>query len=254
MWKTFYNDKREKWQEKCPDCNEEFLNWKGGAQCLYNHCQEKQLEETHRQAAKPMVDHCLVPKGIKGVQVDCPNDSIMEVENAWGWTNDIANQITIPWYTLRSKKRFFNNVAHESGHILAYQKKFIVREERKVLEKWNQKIEEYVAVDNEYRKLSLWDKYKPEVREYYFKKAREKENQIKLYKDKHKRIIATYENASRKGKIRKWGYGERYFYPSYVECFNSLINSSYSKYNYNNSSRPKPFEEVRDYGKGYSKI
>lgn len=159
MWKYFYNDEKENWQEKCPYCNEEFLSWKNGAQCVSNHCSGKQLEEKHQQVAKPMVDRCLIPQGIKGVQVDCSNTSIMEIEQAWGWTNDIASKIYIPWYTLRSKKRFFNNVSHESGHVLAYQRKFIIKEERKVLERWNQMEEELNVINNEFKKLSPWEKY-----------------------------------------------------------------------------------------------
>ena len=38
----------------------------------------------------------------------------------------------------------------------------------------------------------------------------------------------------------------KYFYPAYEKCFKGLLGA-YAIYNYNNSTSPKPWEEVRDY-------
>jgi len=136
--------------------------------------------------------------------------------------------ITIPWYTLRSKKEFFDTVAHESSHVSAYQEKFDSKE-KKIFTQFRQMLEEFNNLPDLVKYSSVRDGYVKKALDYYWK---------------HKKIIDTYGS-------KGWAHGVNYFYPAYQDCFNSLITSPCVSYNYNNSSSPKSFNEVRDYGKDY---
>ena len=220
--------------EKCPICGEEFRKgW--GLNCSLR-CEDKKLEEEHRRVAPLMANYCLADYKVS-VNVDCPNDLTEEaIGNRWGWTNDISKEITIPWLTLRNKEEFFDTVAHESGHVLAYERKFYLSTEKKVLKIWDEFLQEFnnlsPLLQNDIRVIKGYRKL---IDDYY---------------RKHKKIIDVYEENKRKDPTN-WAHGVRYFYPAYQDCFNSLITSPYVSYNYNNSSSPKSFNEVRDYGKDY---
>jgi hypothetical protein len=240
----FWDDEKNELADKCPKCEEEFT--KGFGPSCANNCEDRKLEEKHRGVVKPMVNTCL-PKFKANVYT--PSDT--EITEAgieyWGWSYDYSRTIYIPWYTLRSKKEFFDTVAHESGHILAYEEKFTTQEEKTILKRYNELLEEYDAIVNEYDSLPLLTQSK--LFSYYEKTLIKKEQQIKEYKDyskNRKKIIEKYETRVENGEPSKWAHGERYFYPAYVKCFKGLLGA-YAIYNYNNSSSPKSFDEVRDY-------
>ncbi|KLL03615.1 MAG: hypothetical protein MRECE_12c033 [Mycoplasmataceae bacterium CE_OT135] len=109
---------QRKLSKTCPSCGKNFKENKGPS-CLAS-CAEQQLAEKHQQILSKMLS-CLLRQKIV---VECPFglSAKFAKSQGWGWTNDIAKIITIPWWTLRSKKEFFDTVAHEAGHIIAYQK------------------------------------------------------------------------------------------------------------------------------------
>jgi hypothetical protein len=233
--KKDYGDGWIDFEDKCPQCGEGFVAWKGGTQCVANYCSEKALEEKHKQVAKPMVDYVLPNKGVK---LEHPNDLSTDqvYVKGWGWTYDTSNKIIIPWYTLRNKKRFFNNVSHESGHILAYQRKFAWETERKIIERYFAFAEEYNNLPSQNKTFETRQSYAVRQRNYY---------------QNNKKVIDFYLDPNRPkqkgGQQPRWTHGEKYFYSSYVHCFNSLIKSPYVQYNYDNSTQPKSFDEVRFY-------
>ena len=236
MGKTYYflnHGRDSQLEEKCPKCNEEFIPHKGGAQCQESKCKDKQLEEKHRRITPAMVNHCL-PKF--NANVYTPNNGegaeITDYDFDLGWSYNYSKSVYIPWYTLRSKKEFFDTVAHEAGHILSYEER-LISSEKKVIEK-------FVNMVNEYENLP------PLVLNSQI--GRNCETMIENYYLKHKKIIDAYtDNMERYPNEAKWIHGQRSFYPAYVKCFNSLVNSPYSKYNYNNSFSPRSFDEVRYY-------
>ena len=234
---NFWDNEREAIVDKCPQCNEEFVSWKGGAQCSHS-CSEKQLEEEHKQVVNSMINLAL-PK--ISTQVHCPKYLPADYIRlkGWGWTSDVGKKITIPWYTLRSKKEFFDTVAHESGHILAYEEKFI-QEEKKIINTYYNMYQEYEKSPLLVRSSQLGERYSAQLKNYY---------------QKHKKIIDKYTDKqwrSRKLLERpepRWAHGRDYFYLAYKKCFSRLINSPRAQYNYSNSTQPRSFEEVKFYGK-----
>jgi len=242
MGQTYYflnYSKNNRLVEKCPGrgCGEEFDPDKGGAQCQVSKCRYKQREEKHRTVTPLMVNACL-PK-IKA-NVYTPDTPIKEggIED-WGWSYDYSKSIYIPWYTLRSKKEFFDTVAHESGHILAYEERFI-SSEKKVIKEYFKREEECYSLPPLVQDSEIGRKHWAEFNNFY---------------QNNKKIIDDYTDnpwKERMGREKddpgRWDHGARSFYPAYKKCFKRLL-SAYAIYNYKNSSKPQPFDEVRDYYK-----
>lgn len=192
--KTFPNEKTHTWEEVCPDCKEEFIQHKGGAQCLSKNCEFKQLEEKHRLVAKPMADY-LLPNN--KVEVNFPD---IQWEGVWGWSTPFGSgSISIPWYTLRVKDRFFNNLVHESAHIPTALSKTSLRSQ-KILELYN--------------KLLIG-----------YKQGEILGNEIFSFYNKHKKVIEDYKKKGEGGHFDKW----------YLLYFHEkLLSSPYGIYAYGN--------------------
>lgn len=250
MGQTYYflnYSKNNRLEEKCPgrSCGEEFIPHKGGAQCKVSKCRYKQREEKHRTATPLMVNACL-PKFKANVYTPNAGEGAEIKEEGfdnWGWSYDYSKSIYIPWYTLRSKKEFFDTVAHESGHILAYEERFI-SDEKKIIKEFYRIVDEY----NEMAPLELDSQV-----------GRNYDTLLNNYYQKHKKIIDDYTDnpwKERMGREKddpgRWDHGARSFYPAYEKCFKRLL-SAYAVYNYKNSSQPRPFDEVRDYKPKQSK-
>jgi hypothetical protein len=190
--------------KKCPTCQKNFVKNKG-ASCLKS-CSEKKLEETHRKALAKIVSDCL-PK--EKITIECPvNLSASQLKRkGWGWTNDIAKIITIPWYTLRSKREFFDTVTHEIAHLLAYQVKFTLAT-RKVLTKfWHLK------------------------QEYRLSPSLNNQEKVAIYYQQHQKEIEFYLTESEKDEGGHW-YQD--WYLEYKKLFQKLLKSPYAKYAYGN--------------------
>lgn len=232
MGQTYYflNYQRDnQLEDKCPKCGEEFTLPRG-AGCQTSKCEDKQLEQRHKEVIKPMVRHCL-PK--YNVEVFCPIDipltkEVWETNKLkWGESNVVGKKITIPWFTLRSKRKFFNTTAHEAGHILAYEQRF-KEGEKKIIQQLYNLIEEYNSLPSLVKYSQIGENYRVQATNFY---------------QKHKKIIDKYNDPqSRKLKqLPKWTHDQS-SYSSYVECFNFLLNSPYAWCNYDNSPYPRPFD------------
>src|SRR5437870_3065142 len=108
--------KQGKLTKKCPACKQNFVKDEGPV-CLAT-CPEKKLEEKHKKILTKLIAYCL-PKEKIVIEFVFNLSAKFAKSKGWGQTNDIAKIITIPWWTLRSKKEFFDTVAHEAGHIIA---------------------------------------------------------------------------------------------------------------------------------------
>lgn len=104
--------------ENCPKCGASFSLEKG-ANCPLI-CPAKQLEMKHESLVPKIISYCLKKETVLFI----PPKNTPITDDKWGWTDDVKKIIYIPWYTLRSKKEFFETVIHEIGHITAYKKLF----------------------------------------------------------------------------------------------------------------------------------
>jgi len=197
--------------KNCSSCNADFSFRKSifdQANCAFT-CPAKQLEMEHEEVTKKMISHCL-PKE-KVIFLSPKHISATNNDVGWGETDDIRKAIKIPWYTLRSKKEFFDTMAHELGHITAYKKLFNFSE-RKVIYNF----------DN----LRLRNK---------IFSSRLLEAKLRWYYAKHKKLIDRYVFWDNNGHdYNPW-------YKEYLKFHKKLINSPFKKYAYGNT-------EPRDYG------
>ena len=193
--------KQGKLTKKCPACKQSFSKNEGPA-CLTT-CPTKKLEKKHQKILTKLVAYCL-PK--EKIIIECPFNLSASIAKSkgWGWTNDIARIITIPWWTLRSKPEFFDTVVHEVGHIIAYQKKFSPRLQ-KILQTWyNLEIEYETA---------------PSVSNY---------QTLAEYILQYEEEIEHYLTESEKEDGGHWKIWHR----EYQKLFKKLLNSPYAKYSY----------------------
>ncbi len=190
----FWDEKKQKLANNCPVCSSIFIP-NQGAKCPAT-CSAKKLEAEHKEIAEKIIASCF-PK--KKVKVFFPvNVSLLSDNWKWGWTDDIKQVIYIPWYTLRSKKEFFETNPHEAGHITAFEKKFTLTE-RKIIKKM----------------YDLRDKYEVSLIEEY---------ELINYYEEHQKIISEYQ---------EWeGHDYNPWYLEYLKFHKKLINSIYKKYAY----------------------
>ena len=190
----FWDKKKQKLVKNCPSCKSIFIP-NQGANCPTT-CPALKLEKEHKKIAEKMITYCF-PK--KKVKIIFPTTTPLLLNNwKWGWTDDINQTIYIPWYTLRSKKEFFETNPHEAGHIVAFEIKFS-SVERKIIKKMYDLREKY--------EVSLIEEY--ELINYY------EENQ---------EII---------NKCRNWeGHDYTPWYLEYLKFHQKLIGSAYRKYAY----------------------
>src|SRR4051794_5732553 len=74
--------------------------------------------------------------------------------------------IYIPWYTLRSKKEFFETNPHEAGHITAFEKKFAL-DERKIIKKMYELRDKYaISLVGEYELANYYEEHQKIISEY----------------------------------------------------------------------------------------
>lgn len=191
----FWDEKKRKLVKKCPSCSSIFTP-KQGANCPAT-CSAKKLETEHKKIAEKMIAYYFPKRKIK---IIFPTNTPLLSNNwKWGWTDDINQTIYIPWYTLRSKKDFFETNPHEAGHITAFEKKFTLTE-RKTIKKM----------------YDLRDKYQELLIE---------EHELVNYYEEHQEIINEYQ---------QWeGHDYNPWYLEYLKFHQKLINhSSYRKYAY----------------------
>ncbi|CFW92723.1 protein of unknown function [endosymbiont DhMRE of Dentiscutata heterogama] len=190
----FWDEKKQKLVKNCPSCKSTFIP-NQGANCPFA-CSARKLESQHKEIAKKMISYCFPRKRAK---VIFPTNTPLLSNNwKWGWTDGIKQIIYIPWYTLRSKKEFFETNPHEVGHITAFEKKFALTE-RKIIKKM----------------YDLRDKYEVFLIEEY---------ELINYYEEHQKIISKY---------RQWeGHDYNPWYLEYLAFHKKLINSPFKKYAY----------------------
>lgn len=190
----FWDEKKGKLVKNCPSCKSIFTP-NQGAKCPAT-CSAKKLETEHKKTVKKMIAICFPKKKVKVVFLT--NTPLLSNNWKWGWTDDIKQIIYIPWYTLRSKKEFFETNPHEAGHITAFEKKFTLTE-RKIIKKM----------------YDLRDKYETSLIEEY---------ELVNYYEKNQKIIDKYQS---------WeGHDYNPWYLEYLKFHKKLINSIYKKYSY----------------------
>ena len=198
----FWDEKKGKLVQNCPSCKSIFIPNKR-AKCPAT-CPAWKLEVKHKKISEKMITHCF-PK--KKVKVVFPTDTPLLSKNwKWGWTDDVKQIIYIPWYTLRSKKEFFETNPHEAGHITAFEKKFNLSE-RKTIKKM----------------YDLRDKYETSLIEEY---------ELMNYYEEHQIIISEYQ---------KWeGHDYNPWYQEYLKFHKKLVNSSFIEYAYG-KTKPRQY-------------
>ena len=198
----FWDENKGKLVKNCPSCSSVFI-LKQGAKCP-SICSVRKLEIKHKKIAGKMIDYCFSKKKVKVV---FPTTIPLLSKNwKWGWTDDIKQIIYIPWYTLRSKREFFETNPHEAGHIVAFEKKFTLGE-RKVIRKM----------------YDLRDKFEISLVE---------ENELINYYEEYRKIISEYQ---------KWeGHDYNPWYLEYLKFHKKLVNSSFAKYAYG-KTKPKKY-------------
>jgi len=194
----YFLDKESNRVKNCLDCGAVFLPEKG-AICPLN-CPAKQLEIKHENLVSKMIIHCLSKEKITFISPK--TTPIISDEWNWGWTDDIKKIIYIPWYTLRSKKEFFETVPHEIGHITAYKKLFKLPK-RKILYTFD-------ILRLRHKTFSLWIT-KIVLGKYYIR---------------YREVIDKY---------RDWeGHDSNPWHRQYLRFHKKLIKSLFVKYAYGN--------------------
>jgi len=190
----FWDEKKEKLVKNCPSCKSIFIP-NQGANCS-DVCSARKLEIKHKKIAEKIITHCFPKKKVKAIfPLNVP---LLSKNWKWGWTDDIKQIIYIPWYTLRSKKEFFETNLHEAGHITAFEKKFTLAE-RKIIKKM----------------YDLRDKYQISLIEEY---------ELINYYEEHQKIIDEYQ---------KWeGHDYNPWYLEYLIFHKKLVDSPFVKYAY----------------------
>ena len=190
----FWDEKKEKLVKNCPSCKSIFIP-NQGANCS-DVCSARKLEIKHKKIAEKIITHCFPKKKVKAIfPLNVP---LLSKNWKWGWTDDIKQIIYIPWYTLRSKKEFFETNLHEAGHITAFEKKFTLAE-RKIIKKM----------------YDLRDKYEVSLIEEY---------ELINYYEEHQKIIDEYQ---------KWeGHDYNPWYLEYLIFHKKLVDSPFVKYAY----------------------
>ena len=197
----FWDEKKQKLVKNCPSCKSIFIP-RHGANCPLT-CSARKLENEHKKIAKKMIAGCFPKKKVKIIFPT--NVPLLSVNWKWGWTDDIKQIIAIPWYTLRSKKEFFDTNPHEAGHITAFEKKFTLTE-RKIIKKM----------------YDLRDKCGTFLIEEY---------ELVNYYEEHQKIIDKYRN---------WeGHDYNPWYLEYLKFHKKLVDSLFKKYAY---GKTKPNE------------
>ncbi|CAI2192654.1 46_t:CDS:2 [Funneliformis geosporum] len=121
------------------NCKSIFIPNKG-AKCLAT-CLAQKLEAEHKKITEKMIASCFPKRKIKQI-------------------------IYIPWYTLRSKKEFFETNPHEAGHITAFEKKFALTE-RKIIKKMYELRDKYeTRLVEEYELVNYYEEYQKIVDRY----------------------------------------------------------------------------------------
>jgi hypothetical protein len=206
----FWDEKKQELVESCPDCGSAFISYQG-TDCPAT-CPSFKLESKHQKATEKMIAYCF-PK--KKVKVVFPANTPLLLDNwKWGWTDDIKQVIYIPWYTLRSKKEFFETIPHEASHITAFEKKFILSE-RRIIKRF----------------FSLKEKEINAINDYDFDTFITINRKIREIKKKNKRLIDRYD---------QWeGHDYNPWHLEYLKFHKQLINSTYRKYAYGNTKSRK---------------
>ena len=190
----FWDEKKGKLVKNCPSCKSIFIPNKG-VNCS-DICPARKLENEHKKIAEKMIASCFPKKRVKIIFLS--NVPLLSKNWKWGWTDDIKQIIYIPWYTLRSKKEFFETNPHEAGHITAFEKKFNLTE-RKTIKKM----------------YDLRDKYEANLIEEY---------ELVNYYEEHQKIVDKY---------RQWeGHDYNPWYLEYLKFHKKLVNSPFAKYAY----------------------
>lgn len=188
--------------EKCPDCGEEFVLHQGGAQCQETTCEQKRLENKHREVAQPMTNYLISEYN---ATVKFPNTPITSETNEWGWSNVVSRTIHIPWYTLRSKKEFFDTIVHESAHISAYEHKFN-RQTKKVMKEYNRLENNYLNDPSSFN-----------------------DSQLNNFIRKHYKELENFAKEAEKSEGQHWGNP---WYLQYRRFFKRLLNSPWGSHAY----------------------
>jgi len=204
---TFPNEENKQWAEKCPTCGEEFIKHRGGPQCQIS-CSALTLQNQHERILPEMVDYTLPQYQIK---VEIPTD-LHQYFGYIGLSNAFSQPpwLKIPWYTLRMKRKFFNTVAHELGHISSIHAKnktgniWLTSSVRRTARKWNYWVER--------------DKFP-------FRK-------IRNFKSRNRNKLNYF--FSEWQKTDPPGHQEDTWYQESIRLHNKLMTSSYSSYNYYN--------------------
>lgn len=151
--KTFPNEEKGQWEEKCPSCNEGFDKSRGGPQCQSGKCSQLDLQNEHEAVLPPMVIVALPPQYLV-VDTEVPKDwHWEETKGLAGLSDGLATPpwIKVPWYTcrikgVRLKGSFFDTVAHECGHITSFHAKtasgykWFNSSTRRAVRKWRPKV------------------------------------------------------------------------------------------------------------------
>lgn len=198
----FWDEKKGKLVKNCPSCKSIFIP-NQGVSCS-DACSARKLENKHKKVTEKMITNYFPKKKVKVVFLT--NIPLLSKNWKWGWTDDIKQIIYIPWYTLRSKKEFFETNPHEAGHITAFEKKFTLNE-RKIIKKM----------------YDLRDKYEVSLIEEY---------ELINYYEEHQKIIDYYQ---------RWeGHDYNPWYLEYLRFHKKLVSSSFIKYAYG-KTKPRKY-------------
>jgi len=149
----------------------------------------------------------LIPKN--NVIVNFPNIPLTD-ENKnfnldWGFTNVVSRKISIPWYTLRSKKEFFDTTVHEAAHLSAYEHEFS---------------SQIKNILREYKKLD--DNYQKDLSPF-------NELELKNFISINHRELESFAKEHEESQGQHWGNP---WYLKYRKFFNKLLNSPWGSYAY----------------------
>jgi len=203
----FWDEKKEKLVKNCPSCKSIFIP-NQGANCS-DVCSARKLEIKHKKIAEKIITHCFPKKKVKAIfPLNVP---LLSKNWKWGWTDDIKQIIYIPWYTLRSKKEFFETNLHEAGHITAFEKKFTLAE-RKIIKKMYDLLDKYqISLIEEYELINYYEEHQKIIDEYQKWEGHDYNPWYLEYLIFHKKLVDSpfVKYAYGKIKPRQYGFNEK---------------------------------------------
>lgn len=195
-------------REECPACGAELIEKIIGFDC-WPDCLEKQLERKHREVSRLMVDICLNKQEV-GIEFFGNEDG------DWGWTFPSDRIMFIPWYTLRNKEEFFDTIAHEVGHITAFEI-FFDSKDRGILKKFEElkeRVEDFSSFI-----------YSPALGHF----------ELWSFRLRNQALITKYERYRQESKEDHW---HDPWWLEYENHFKNLLISEYACYAYGATVRP----------------